>query len=102
MIDGGRKVLDESVATIRTTYDTRKILFEPLDPGADLHALSLVRGVKSVRRDGAAWELALADDATPASVIPAVVGAVTPSRIEVRRPTLEDVFLQLTGRALRD
>jgi hypothetical protein len=46
------------------------------------------------------WDVALDDRADPATVIPALVTAVTPSRVEIRRPTLEDVFVSIvTGGA---
>ena len=97
MIHQGDKVLDETIAGIRARFDPRALLFEPLEPGADVGRLSALAGVQGVRRDGAAWEIALADGADPASVIRAVAGALAPSRIEVRRPTLEDVFVSIVA-----
>ena len=97
MIDQGDKVLDETIAGIRARFDPRALLFEPLEPGADVGRLSALAGVQGVRRDGAAWEIALADGADPASVIRAVANALAPSRIEVRRPTLEDVFVNIVA-----
>ncbi len=104
MIHRGDKVLDQTVAGIRETYDPRRVLFEPLDPSADVGALRAVAGVRDVTRDGSAWDVALDDGSTPAAVIPRLVTAVTPSRIEVRRPTLEDVFISIVtgGAAVED
>jgi len=100
MIHRGEKVLDQTMAGIRETFDPRRILFEPLDPGADVARLAALPGVRSVVRDGAVWDLSLGETANPSAVIPAVVAAITPSRIEVRRPTLEDVFISIvTGGA---
>jgi ABC-2 type transport system ATP-binding protein len=100
MIHRGDKVLDQTMAGIRETFDPRRILFEPLDPAADIGAVRSLPAVRGVTRDGAGWDIALNDGASPAAVIPAVVAAVTPSRIEVRRPTLEDVFISIvTGGA---
>ncbi len=51
MIHQGRKVLDEPIAGLRRQYDTRRILLEPLDPGANLLALQSLprRGARTHR-----------------------------------------------------
>lgn len=95
MIHRGKKVLDETMGRIRARYDPRSILFEPLDPQADLSPLGGVPGVQSVQRDGAAWEISLAEGVLPGNVMSAITAAITPSRIEVRRPTLEDIFIAI-------
>jgi ABC-2 type transport system ATP-binding protein len=95
MIHRGAKVLDETIGGIRARFDPRSILFEPLDPAADLRVLGTVAGVQAVRRDGAAWEISLNERADPATVIRGLVAAVAPARIEMRRPTLEDVFVSI-------
>ncbi len=95
MIHKGEKVLDETIAGIRARFDPRSILFEPMDPSADVSCLEKLTGVQSLRRDGSAWEVALEEGAGPAAVIRAIAAAVAPSRIELRRPTLEDVFIAI-------
>jgi ABC-2 type transport system ATP-binding protein len=95
MIHKGEKVLDETIAGIRAKFDPRSILFEPMEPEADLRPLEAVPGVMAVKRDGPAWNISLEERADPASVIRAVAAAVAPARIEVRRPTLEDVFVAI-------
>jgi ABC-2 type transport system ATP-binding protein len=95
MIHKGEKVLDETIAAIRAQYDPRSILFEPMDPQADMSALESVKGVLALKPEGSAWDLALEEKADPAAVMRAVVAAVPPARIELRRPTLEDVFIAI-------
>jgi len=95
MIHKGEKVLDETMAGIRAQFDPRTILFEPMRPDADLRPLESVPGVLGVKRDGPAWDVALKEGSDAASVIPALAAAVAPARIEVRRPTLEDVFVSI-------
>jgi ABC-2 type transport system ATP-binding protein len=95
MIHKGEKVLDETIAGIRAQFDPRSILFEPMDPQADVQALATVQGVLDVRQEGAAWEIALAEGSDPAAVMRAIVAAAAPARIELRRPTLEDVFIAI-------
>ncbi len=97
MIHQGRKVLDETMVRIRAKYDPRSLIVEPMDAAADVLALGRVDGVLSVRKDGAAWEVGLADGTDPAALIRTLAAAVPLSRIEVRRPTLEDVFLGIVA-----
>jgi ABC-2 type transport system ATP-binding protein len=97
MIHRGEKVLDRSMAEIRDTFDPHRILFEPLEPAADISKLRPLAGVRSVTPDGSAWDVTLDPSASAADVIPRLVGAVTPSRVEIRRPTLEDVFVSIVS-----
>jgi ABC-2 type transport system ATP-binding protein len=97
MIHRGEKVLDQTMAGIRETFDPHRILFEPLDPSFDVERLRSVPGVVSLSRDGSAWDVALDRDVDASAVIPRLVAAAVPSRIEVRRPTLEDVFLSIVS-----
>jgi ABC-2 type transport system ATP-binding protein len=95
MIHKGRKDLDETIAGIRAQFDPRSILFEPMEPEADLSPIEAIAGVVAVGRDGSAWEITLREQADTAGVIRAIAAAVPPARIELRRPTLEDVFIAI-------
>jgi ABC-2 type transport system ATP-binding protein len=95
MIHHGDKVLDETMGGIRRRFDPRTILFEPLDPAADVAPLGGVAGVDAVRRDGQSCEVAVAEGSDPAAVIRGLAAAVPAARIEIRRPTLEDVFVSI-------
>ncbi len=97
MIHRGKKVLDLPMSGIRETFDPHRILFEPLDPGSDSAKLGALNGVVSVTPDGSAWDVALDAGVDVAGVIPRLVAAVTPSRVEIRRPTLEDVFVSIVS-----
>lgn len=97
MIHRGAKVLDETMAGIRTRFDPRSLIFEPLDPRADVAALATLPGVHAVRRDGTAWEIALGDGTDPGAAIGAVASRLPAARIEIRRPTLEDVFVDIVS-----
>jgi ABC-2 type transport system ATP-binding protein len=97
MIHRGEKVLDQPIGDIRENFDPHRILFEPLDPGADAARLRAVPGVLDVVRDGGGWDVVLDKRAQAATVIPALVASVTPARVEVRRPTLEDVFVSIVS-----
>jgi ABC-2 type transport system ATP-binding protein len=97
MIHEGRKVLDQTVDSIGAAFDPRRIVFEPLDPAANVQSLRSIPGVSGLSRDNGAWDVVLGEGATAASVIPAIVSSIVPSRIEVRRPTLEDVFVSIVS-----
>jgi ABC-2 type transport system ATP-binding protein len=106
MIHRGRKVLDDSVAAIRRRYDPRTIQFEPLDPMADLAPLRALTGVEQVENvaagsvrpgDPTTYDIRLAEGSDPGSAIRGITAAVTPARIELARPRLEDIFITLVS-----
>ncbi|MBP7146331.1 MAG: ATP-binding cassette domain-containing protein [Acidobacteria bacterium] len=97
MINDGRKVLDDSLANIRAAHDPRTLLFEPLDPQADLAPLRALPAVADVGRADGTYEILLREGYAPAEVMRDVVAAVPPARVEVRRPTLEDVFVGIVA-----
>jgi ABC-2 type transport system ATP-binding protein len=95
MIHRGAKVLDDEIGEIRARFNPRALLFEPLDPDADVGCLAAVPGVQTLRKDGAMWSIGLAPDANAGSVIQGVTAVVAPARVELCRPTLEDVFVSI-------
>jgi ABC-2 type transport system ATP-binding protein len=97
MIHRGRKVLDEQVATIRRRYDPRRLRFDPLDTTDPTPALSLLAEVERVTRVDGSYEILLAESTDPAAAIRRIVSAVAPARVEISRPKLEDVFIQLVS-----
>jgi ABC-2 type transport system ATP-binding protein len=98
MIHKGRKVLDEPVSAIQRRYDPRVIEFDPLEPGADLSPLSAVPEVERIdRTDGGGCKVLLREGSSPSSVIPRLAIAVPPARIEIARPSLEEVFVKLVA-----
>jgi len=95
MIDNGDKVLDETLGGIRTRFDPRTILFEPMNAEADVSALVRVPGVEQVGRADGAYEISLAGGTDPSDAMREIVAAIPTARVELHRPTLEDVFIQL-------
>jgi ABC-2 type transport system ATP-binding protein len=95
MINDGDKVLDESLAAIRTKFDPRTVLFEPLDPAADAAMLQRVPGVQGISRSNGAYEISLADGTEPGAAVGAIASALPAARVEINRPTLEDVFIRI-------
>jgi ABC-2 type transport system ATP-binding protein len=95
MINNGDKVLDESLTDIRTQFDPRTILFEPMSLDADVAPLERVSGVERVIRANGAYEIGLADGSDPSGAMREIVAAIPTARVELHRPTLEDVFIQI-------
>ncbi len=95
MINNGHKVLDDSIAAIRANHDPRTILFEPMNPSTDLAPLHALECVEEIVASNGHWQLALADGCPPPDAIQAIAAAIPPARIELQRPTLEDVFVSM-------
>jgi ABC-2 type transport system ATP-binding protein len=97
MINNGRKVLDDSLPVIRARHDPKTIVYEPI--GAD--GVGLVReieGVRTVTRIEGEYEVSLRDGTDPAGVMRQIVSAVPVTRVELRKPTLEDIFIEIVTR----
>jgi ABC-2 type transport system ATP-binding protein len=97
MIHRGRKVIDDPVSSILRPRDARALTFEPLEPNADVAAVRALPEVESCSFIDGRYEVALRPSADPALVMRAVVSAVPVARIELERPSLEDVFVSIAG-----
>ncbi len=95
MIHEGRKVLDSTMTQIRARFDPRTILVEVPDAAAGLEALRGRPGVHAVRPENGLLSVSLEDGADPQHMLRLIVGLVPALRVELKRPTLEDVFVQI-------
>jgi ABC-2 type transport system ATP-binding protein len=95
MIHRGRKMLDDPVSSIRSRYDPRALVLEPLDAGADVAGVRALAGVESCERHEGAYNVELGPGVDVASAISRIAAALPVARIEVKRPRLEDVFVQI-------
>jgi ABC-2 type transport system ATP-binding protein len=95
MIHRGRKVLDDPVSSILRAHDARALTFEPLDSSADMSTVRALPEVASCTAAGGGYEVALRDGADAARAMQSVIAAVRVARIELKRPTLEDVFVSI-------
>ena len=98
-------ILEEGTVSelVSRRFKERAVRFDAI-AGLDDERMAAMAGVSSVKRENGEVLLYTAD-------VPATIGAVLaasealgvePENLGVRRATLEDVFLDLTGRALRD
>jgi ABC-2 type transport system ATP-binding protein len=110
IIDHGRVVADGTLPELYRRLPATHSLLVDIDLGgrpaaaAALQALQALPGVRQVKADGERLTVAL-DDLTRDA--PAVLQAIAAAGLQVRhissdRANLEDVFLALTGRQLRD
>lgn len=100
MINQGKKVLDGSIDEIREQFDPKTVVVEAMDgqTGAIEEMLGRVRGVRSVGHAGEAMlEAHMEEGGDPQEVIRAVTASHPVRRIEVRRATLEDIFVSLVA-----
>jgi ABC-2 type transport system ATP-binding protein len=104
IMDHGR-ILEEGTVDelVRRRFHERAVRFDTIDGLTDAR-LATLPGVSSVKHENGEVLLYTSD-------VPATIGGVLaasealgaePENLGVRRATLEDVFLDLTGRALRD
>ncbi|MEM8757702.1 MAG: ATP-binding cassette domain-containing protein [Planctomycetota bacterium] len=95
MIEGGQKVLDNTLQEIRDRYDPRSIVFEPDaaigDGPARQHAS--FSGIEQV--SPGVFEASLREDADPHAAMASILESTRARRVELRRPTLEDVFIDI-------
>jgi ABC-2 type transport system ATP-binding protein len=97
MIHQGRKVLDEPLASIRRQYDPRSVKFDPLDQNADVSSLASLPGVERIDAADVGYDILLSVGTDPTLAMRRVMDAVPPARLELSRPRLEDVFVQLVS-----
>ncbi len=95
MINQGRKVLDGTMDEIRAEYTARSILFNPLDEATGLDAARALPEIESVEPRDATFEATVRPDTDPQQVMLKLLTAVPSRTIAVRRPTLEDVFVEI-------
>jgi ABC-2 type transport system ATP-binding protein len=97
MIHRGQKVLDDPVSAILRPHESRVLKFEPLDSRADVGAVRALPGVEGCLAAEGGYEVALREGADPARVMQSVIAAVPVARIELKRPSLEDVFVSIVA-----
>lgn len=108
IIDHGRVLADDTLAGLYARLPVSGVLNVDLAAGADSAALDGVlrslTAIRSLHWRAGGLSAGLTDLATGTSQLLGALQAagVTIRHLEAERPTLESVFLELTGRSLRD
>ncbi|MBM4104876.1 MAG: ATP-binding cassette domain-containing protein [Phycisphaerae bacterium] len=101
IVDRGRKILDESMTSIRARFDPRTLVATPFD-AADLARaageLGAIPGVESTSTQGGEVSMHLAPDASPERTLAAAAAAIPLRAVRLRQVSLDDVFVDLVGR----
>lgn len=99
MINRGEKVLDGPLEEIWRKYDPRCIFVETLT-GVDEQMLDIAQSQPGVREAIASprgIEIRLQQTGEPGAVMAAVAARLPVRRVELKRPNLEDIFIELVG-----
>jgi ABC-2 type transport system ATP-binding protein len=94
LINHGVKLLDATLAEIREDHNPRSIVVEPLDDEGDSLRVAGVTDVLPLA-DGDGLELCLDRDCDPQEIMRGIVDAVPVRSIELRRLSMEEVFIAL-------
>ena len=97
LIHRGVKLLDSTLGDIQKRFDPHTILVEPMHHDADFQR---VPGVVTMNHmgDNGTLELTLSESADPQQVMRDVLNFHPVRSVELRRPTLTDVFVMLVNR----
>lgn len=94
MIHDGRKVLDDPLSAIHARHAPRSLRFLPLEAEAPVQStLGALPGITAVQRQDGQWRVDFDERLSPGAAMQAVAAALPPARIELLRPTLEDIFI---------
>lgn len=103
IIDHGKLIAVDTPAHLKETYGGSVIELESEKPVVAVEEIRSLEGVKDVAQEGV--HLTISAQGT-SNVVPQVINIVSRQgelrNIAVREPNLDEIFLRLTGRALRD
>lgn len=104
ILDQGRLIAQGTPATLRNQVSQTLIELEADLNAAQQQTLQQIPGIEEVKWRNQHAQLAALDSshAMPAVMAWLQANQITPRAMTIRQPDLNDVFLQLTGRALRD
>ncbi|MCH2153491.1 MAG: ATP-binding cassette domain-containing protein [Phycisphaerales bacterium] len=95
LINQGVKLLDDPIEEIRDRYNPRVIAMELLEPAeGEIMRVDGVREVKS-SGEGTKFDLHLNHDADAHTIMNAITTRHRLRAIEIRKPTLDDIFVEL-------
>jgi ABC-2 type transport system ATP-binding protein len=102
LIHKGKKQLDATLPEIRARFDPRTIRYEPLEMRAGREdSFARVHGVVAARvtQDGAAYELALAENTDGQAILRELLTLGPARSVALERVSLEEVFVRVVRQA---
>lgn len=103
IIDHGKLIAVDTPDHLKQTYGGSVIELETATPSASVDAIDALEGVKQVKQDGTYLTITTQGIT---NVVPQIINIISQEgeirNISVREPNLDEVFLRLTGTALRD
>ena len=104
ILDHGRILAEGPPEELVEALEADRVVLLEAGPGIDEAALADLPAVRRVGRRGEAFVLAVGEVAPflPALLERLAARGARLRRLAIHQPTLEDVFLELTGRSLRD
>ncbi len=104
VIDAGRVIALGTLPELRGLMDGHRFMTLSVEGDMPLDALRLIEGVKDVQMQGGACRIGLEGQGNQIAGVLALVTSknLRVADMSVSEPDLEDVFLTLTGRSLRD
>src|SRR5579884_3114894 len=103
IIDHGKLIAVDTPEHLKQTYGGSVIELETTNPHVPLDEIRALQGVKEVKQDGT--HLTITTQGMH-NVVPQIINIISQEgelqNIAVREPSLDEIFLRLTGTALRD
>src|SRR5438128_2026300 len=103
IIDHGKLIAVDTPEHLKQTYGGSVVELETVQPSDAVAQLRALAGVKDVVQDGSRLTITTQDNS---NVVPQIINVISHQgeihSIAVREPNLDEVFLRLTGTALRD
>jgi len=103
ILDQGKLIAVDTPAHLKQTYGGSVVEMETAQPSTVVDDIRALSGVKEVTQEGTHMRITTQAGSL---VVPQIINLVTGQgelrQIAVREPTLDEIFLRLTGTALRD
>lgn len=95
LINKGIKLLDDPLDVIHERYNPRVLTIELMDPSQD--QIPAFNGIRDITRVDGRLDLHLEQEADIQTLMSTITSSIALRSIELRRPTLDDIFVDLVG-----
>ena len=95
LINKGIKLLDDPLEVIHERYNPKVLTIELMDPRQQ--EIPDFTGIRDISRDDERFDLHLENEVDIQSLMSTITSSISLRSIELRRPTLDDIFVDLVG-----